>query len=165
MVRESDSRICQLQGSSKMSHIDRVPYKIKRFLIGAELKWQDDSPLSGNAEEELLFQFDTNTKPQVDLFLRKHGVWDVSHVVNAKLSWEVHIELVYSLPNNKEKSHHIDHHWFTFRGPIFPMTDKFRSERDRFYLMKNLEHELVPADNKNKGCYEITKFTAKVVNV
>lgn len=145
--------------------VDRVPQKIKRFLVGAVLRWEDQSPLSGDMDEELLFHFDTNTKPQADLLLKKYGIWDVSHVVNAKLNWEVHIELIYSTPNNKEKSHHIDHHWFTFRGSIFPTTERFKYERERFYLIKNLEHTMVPEDNKNKGYYELTKFTAEVVGV
>lgn len=145
--------------------VDMVPQKIKRFLVGAVLNWEDKNPLSGEMDEELLFKFDTNTKPQVDLLLKKHGIWDVSHVVNATLRWEVHIELVYSTPNNREKSHHIDHHWFTFRGPIFPTQEAFRKERERFYLMKNLEHTMVPEDNKNKGYYEITRFTATVIGV
>jgi hypothetical protein len=145
--------------------VDLVPKKIKRFLVGAVLTWEDKNPLSGEMDEELLFHFDTNTKPQVDLLLKKHGIWDVSHAVNARLNWEVHIELVYATPNNREKSHHIDHHWFTFRGPIFPTQEVFRRERERFYLMKNLEHTMVPEDNKNKGYYEITRFTATVIGV
>lgn len=147
------------------SAIDLVPQKIKRFLIGAVLKWEDKNPLSGDMDEALLFQFDTNTKPQTDLLLKKHGICDVSHVVNAKLQWEVQIELVYSTPNNREKSHHIDHHWFKFRGPIFPTQEVFRQERERFYLMKNLEHTMVPENNKNKGYYELTRFTATVIGV
>jgi hypothetical protein len=145
--------------------VDLVPQKIKRFLIGAVLKWADKNPLSGDMDEELIYEYHTNTSKTAELLLKKHGVWDVSHVINAKLQWEVHIELVYSTPNNREKSHHIDHHWFTFRGPIFPTQEVFRQERERFYLMKNLEHTMVPADNKNKGYYEITRFTATVIGV
>lgn len=148
-----------------MSRIDKVPAKIKRFLIGAELTWHDKNPMSADMEEELLFNFETNTSGQTDLLLRKHGIWDVSHVINATLNWEVHIEMMYELPNNQMKSHHIDHHWFTFRGPIFPTTDKFKHERDTFYMLKNLEHEMVPSDNKNKGIYQQSIFTAKVVGI
>ena len=145
--------------------VNRLPPKIKRYLVGAELAWSDKNPLDGAMDDELLFAFDTKTSVVVDALLRRHGVWDPSHVINAMLRWEVHMELVYSTPNHPEKSHHIDHHWFEFRGPIFPTSETFKQERERFYMLNNLEHAGVPDGHKNKGYYCLTKFTAKVVGV
>jgi len=145
--------------------VDRLPPKIKRHLIGAVLEWWDVEPMSTNGGDKLLFKFDSNTSPVTDLLLRRHGVYDASHIVNAILNWEVHMEVIYDTPNNSKKSAHIDHHWFKFRGTIFPVDARFKSERENFYMMKNLEHELVPADNKNKGYYRVMRFTATVIGV
>jgi hypothetical protein len=145
--------------------VDRLPPKIKRHLVGAAIEWQDSEPMSLNGEDELLFRFETNTCAVTDLLLKKHGVFDASHVVNAVLNWRVHMELIYDTPNNASKSAHIDHHWFDFRGSIFPVNPKFKREREGFYMATNLEHVLVPEHNKNKGYFRLMKFTAEVIGV
>jgi hypothetical protein len=142
-----------------------MPPRIKKLLLGAEVRWEDSNPLSQDMDDCLHFFFDSHTKPMTDLLLKKCGITDVSQYVNIEFLWEINMQLWYETPNNKEKAAHIDHHWFQFRGTIFPMTEKFKSERDRFYLLKNLEHDMVPEDNKNKGYYKFTTFMAKVVGI
>lgn len=142
-----------------------VSARIKKLLIGAEIKWNDSNPLSQDMDDCLHFYFDSHTKPMTDLLLLKFGITDVSQYVNIEFLWEINMRIVYSMPNHREKSAHIDHHWFKFRGTIFPMTEAFKSERDTFYLMKNLEHEMVPRENKNKGYYQLTQFKAKIIGV
>ncbi len=142
-----------------------VPERIKKLLLGAEIKWNDSNPLSQDMEESLHFYFDSHTKPMTDLLLKKVGITDVSQYVNIVFMWEIEMQLWYQTPNNKEKAAHIDHHWFSFRGTIFPTTDEFKKERDKFYEIKNLEHAMVPDDNKNKGYYYNTVFIAKIIGV
>jgi hypothetical protein len=50
-----------------------------------------------------------------------------------------------------------------FFGSVFPINEKFKKERESFYMIKNLEHELVPKDNKNKGYYK--KFSQEKIFV
>lgn len=140
-----------------------LPKNVMNLLIGAEIKWEDATPLSNDASEYLHFFFNSNTKPHTDLLLKKYGFFDVSQYVNLNCLWQVHMQMYYATPNNKEKSHHIDHHYFKFRGTIFPMHENFKKERDYFYMTKNLEHTLVPDDNKNKGYYQTTHFHAVIV--
>ncbi len=142
-----------------------MPERIKKLLLGAEIRWEDSNPLSQDMDDSLHFYFDSHTKPMTDLLLKKVGIVDVSQYVNIEFLWEVDMQLWYQTPNNKEKAAHIDHHWFKFRGTIFPMTEDFKKQRNKFYEITNLEHALVPDDNKNKGYYYNTVFQAKVIGV
>ncbi len=140
-----------------------IPAKLKKLLVGAKISWEDENPMSENMDDKLHFFFDSGTKPQTDLLLRKYGIFDVYQYVNLRLRWSVHMQLYYETPNNKEKAAHIDHHYFEFFGSVFPINEKFKKERESFYMIKNLEHELVPKDNKNKGYYKKTKFTLTAI--
>lgn len=140
----------------------RLPPKILKLMIGAEIQWSDENPLSQDMEECLHFYFESHTKWNTDLLLRRYGLSDVSQFVNVLCKWDVHMQIVYETPNNKEKSHHIDHHYFSFRGTIFPLCEEFKKHRDSFYLAKNLEHTMVPDEHKNKGYYQLTKFKAVI---
>lgn len=140
-----------------------VPERIKKLLIGAEIKWNDSNPLSQDMDDALHFYFDSHTKPMTDLLLKKVGITDVSQYVNISFLWEVEMQLWYATPNRIGHKAHVDHHWFKFRGTIFPMTEEFKRERNKFFEIKNLEHAMVPADNKNKGYYHNTVFNAKVI--
>lgn len=142
-----------------------LPQKIVKLLIGAEIRWSDANPLSQNMDDCLHFYFDSHTNINTDALLRRYGFTDVSQFINVKCRWEVHMQMIYETPNNRHKSHHIDQHWFEFRGTIFPLCEEFKKQRDAFYLARNLEHTMVPEDNKNKGYYKMTKFIAKIVGV
>lgn len=140
-----------------------LPINVLKLLVGAELRWEDKNPLSQDMDDCLHFFFDSHTKPQTDLLLRKYGFTDVSQYVNVNCRWQVHMALYYATPNNREKSHHIDHNYFEFRGTIFPLHEKFKEHRDAFYMARNLEHTMVPDDNKNKGYYQTTHFHAVII--
>lgn len=142
-----------------------IPARVKKLLLGAEIVWWDENPMSQDMDETLHFFFESHTNPMTDLLLKKYGITDVAQYVNIAFRWSVHMELYYETPNNKEKKAHIDHHYFEFHGTIFPMSEKFKKERDTFYLMKNLEHLMVPEDNRNKGYYKTTKFSAQVIGI
>ena len=142
-----------------------VPDRIKKLLLGAEIRWEDSNPLSENMDDALHFYFDSHTKPMTDLLLKKVGITDVSQYVNISFLWEVEMQLWYATPNRAGHKAHIDHDWFKFRGTIFPMTDDFKKQRNKFFEITNLEHALVPEDNKNKGHYHNTVFQAKVIGV
>lgn len=141
-----------------------IPVKIKRFLIGAKVLWEDQVPLSQDITDELHFFFDSKTTPMVDLLLKKHGLVDVSQYVNIPFHWGVEMELYYRMPNRAEgEKQHIDKHYFEYHGTIFPLHEKFRKERDTFYLLKNLSYLEIPEDHKNKKIYETTRFRAAVI--
>jgi hypothetical protein len=143
-----------------------LPPKVKRLLRGAEVVWFDKTPLSQDFEDVLHFFFESHTSPMTDMLLRRHGLTDVSQYVNIKFLWGVEMELHYSMPNRKEvDKHHVESTYFEFYGTIFPMHEKFKTERDHFYMLKQLEFSCVPDDHKNKKFYETTKFRAVVVNV
>jgi hypothetical protein len=143
----------------------KVPDRVKKLLAGAEVVWWDKNPLSQDMDDALHFFFDSHTNTMTDLLLKRYGLTDVSQYVNIPLLWEVKMDLVYSMPNHKTKKQVIDTHYFNMRSTIFPMSDKFRKERDAFYFLKNLEHLETPDDHKNKAIYETTKFSCVVIGV
>lgn len=140
-----------------------IPSRIKRLLIGAEIIWFDKDPMSQDVTDELHFYFNSNTSTMTDLLLKKSGLVEVSQYVNIKFNWGVEMELVYSMPNRGKT--HSDHHYFEFSGTIFPLHEKFRKNRDDFYLLKNLGYLDIPQDHKNKKVYETTKFKCTVIGV
>lgn len=142
-----------------------LPKSVKKLLIGGEIVWFDNNPLSQDFGEALHFYFDSHTKPTTDLILRRYGFDDVSQFINVKLRWRVQMDLVYSMPNRGEGKRHIESQTFEFYNTMYPMCDKFIDNRDKFYLLKNMEFLAVPDDNKNKKVYETTKFTAVVVDI
>lgn len=140
-----------------------VPAKVKKYLIGADIIWDDINPLSQNMNDSMDYYFNSKTTAMTDLLLRKYGVRDISQYINIPMHWGVNMDLVFDMPN-RDKSH-IDHHYFEFYGTIFPLTQKFLDERDNFYFLKNLEYLDIPDDNKNKKKYALTRFNAKVIGV
>ncbi len=143
-----------------------LPPKIKRLLLGAEIVWFDKNPLSQDMDDALHFFFESNTSPQTDMLLRRHGLTDISQYINIRFLWGVQMELHYSMPNRQDVTkHHVESTYFEFHGTMFPMHDKFKQARDQFYMLKQLEFGAVPDDHKNKKFYETTKFKAVVVNI
>lgn len=142
----------------------QLPDKIKRLMLGAEIVWFDKNPMSQDMDDCLHFFFDSKTNPMTDLLLKKCGLTDVSQYANIPLRWHVAMSTFWSMPNRKHHRHE-DCERFEFRGTIFPMTDKFKAERDRIYMRQRLEYLDIPDDNKNKKVYETTKFICTVVGV
>lgn len=143
-----------------------IPTKIKSLLVGSTVIWSDSEPLSLNDDMMINYYFDTKTNGAADILLRRHGLKDVSQFASLVFNWFVVIENYYHMPNreNVEKQH-IESHSFDYRGTIYPMGEKFRNARDKFYMEKNLEFSLVPAAHKNKKFYQYTKFTATVKSI
>lgn len=139
-----------------------LPPKVKKLLLGATIIWYDAEPLSQDFDEALHFFFDTKTSAMGDLLLKKH-LPDISNFINVPLHWGVEMELVYDKPHRNQE--HREPHYFEFFGLLYPMHKKFIEERDRFFMLKNLEFLAVPDDNKNKKVYKTTKFKATVIGV
>ncbi len=141
-----------------------IPDNIKKLMIGAVIVWFDKNPLSQDMDDCLHFFFDSKTSAMTDLLLKKQGLTDVSQYVNIKLRWHVAMSTFWSMPNRPNKRHE-DCETFEFRGTIFPMTDKFKAERDRIYMRQRLEYLDIPNENKNKKVYETTKFMCTVIGI
>lgn len=139
-----------------------LPHRVKKLLMGSTVIWYDAEPLSQDFDEALHFFFDTKTNTMGDLLLKKH-LPDISSFINVPLHWGVEMELVYDKPNRGQE--HRELYYFEFFGLLYPMHKKFIEERDRFFMLKNLEFLSVPDDNKNKKVYKTTKFTARVIGV
>jgi hypothetical protein len=142
----------------------QLPDKIKKLMLCAEIVWFDNNPMSQDMDECLHFFFDSKTNSMTDLLLRKNGLTDISQYVNIPLRWHVAMSTFWAMPNRPDRRHE-DCERFEFRGTIFPMTDKFKSERDRIYMRQRLEYLDIPDDNKNKKVYATTKFLCTVVGV
>jgi len=140
-----------------------LPLKIKKLLIGSNVHWYDENPLSQDFGEALHFFFETKTNAMADLLLRKNGLNDVSQFINIPLHWGIEMELVYDKPNRGQE--HRERHYFEFFGLLYPMNERFIKERDQFYLLKNMEFLAVADDHKNKKVYKTTKFKATVIGV
>lgn len=146
----------------------KVSDRVKKLLIGAEVVWFDKVPLSQDMDDALHFFFDSHTSSMTDALLRKQGLTDVSQYINIPMQWEVTMELVYAMPNRSTEDSvktHSEFLKYRFHGTIFPMSEKFKSHRDKFYLLKNMEFAEAPDDHKNKKMYETTKFTCVVVGL
>lgn len=144
----------------------KLPNRIKKLLIGAEILWSDSDPLSQDITDELHFYFNSKTSKMTDLLLMKNGLTDVSQYINIPFLWGVNMELYYRMPNRKGgEKQHIDRHYFEFYGTIFPLHEKFIKNRDQFYLLKNMEYLQIPDDHKNKKFYETTRFKTTVIGV
>lgn len=141
-----------------------LPDKTKRLMIGAEIVWFDNNPLSQDMDDCLHFFFDSKTNSMTDLLLRKQGLTDVSQYVNIKFRWHVSMSTFWSMPNRPDHRHE-DCEPFEFRGTIFPMTQEFKDNRDRIYMRQRLEYLDIPDNNKNKKFYETTKFKCTVVGI
>lgn len=143
-----------------------IPPKIKRLLLGAEICWLDNNPLSQDMDDALHFFFESNTSPQTDMLLRRHGLIDISQYINIRFLWGVQMMLHYDMPNRAEvNKRHTETTYFEFHGTMFPMHEKFKKARDQFYMLKQLEFGAVPDDHKNKKFYVTTEFKAVVVNI
>lgn len=140
-----------------------LPQRVKDLLVGAEVVWFDRVPLSQDMSDELHFFFKSNASGVTNLLLKKHGIVDVEQYVNIKLKWRVTMEIHYALPNHPNKKGLTDYHEWIMSECIFPMSERFKSERDTFYILRNMEHLATPDDHKNKAIYATTKFTAVVV--
>lgn len=138
----------------------QLPLKVKKLLIGSTVIWYDSEPLSQNYDEALHFFFETKAGPMGDLLLKKY-LPDISSYINVPLHWGVEMELIYDKPNRGQE--HREPHYFEFFGLFYPMHKKFIEERDRFYILKNMEFLAVPDDHKNKKIYKTTKFKATVI--
>lgn len=142
-----------------------LPDKFKKFLIGATVTWFDSDPLNYGTKEVKYF-FDTKTKPQTDLLLRRNGLQDVSQFASLVFNWYVELENQYIM-NNRETvdKAHFEWHTFNYRGKIVPEGPKFIEELQRFHMLHNLQFAMVPDDHKNKKVYHQTKFTATVISI
>lgn len=143
-----------------------LPAKFKKFLIGATVTWFDNDPLSMDDEMHIRYFFDTKTKPQTDLLLKRNGLHDVSQFASMVFNWHVEIENQYIMSNREtvDKAH-FERHSFPYRGMVYPMGEKFREELHRFFILKNMQFAMVPDDHKNKKIYHQTKFTATVISI
>lgn len=143
-----------------------LPPRVKKLLIGSEVVWVDKEPLSMDNEEMLHYFFNEKTNAVGNALLFKHGFKDVSQFINVKLLWGVRIELYYTMPNRKEVlKQHMESHYFEFHGMMYPLHTKFKQERDKFFMLKNMEKASIPDDHKNKKVYATTKFVATVMNI
>jgi hypothetical protein len=140
----------------------KVSDKTKRLMIGAEIVWFDNNPLSQDMDDCLHFFFDSHTNPMTDLLLRKQGLTDVSQYVNIRFFWRCEMSTHWNMPNRPDHRHE-DSEVFKFRGTIFPMTKAFKENRDRIYMRQRLEYLDIPDDNRNKKVYATTKFKCVVV--
>lgn len=114
-----------------------LPTSAANLLRGAVIQWEDETPLSDHAQGELEFYFDVRLGVLDRLRLRKYGIYDVSHIVNARLRWRVTMTMHYAGAEPIT-------HSFVMLNPIFPMGQKFITERDKFYLACQLENILAP---------------------
>lgn len=137
-----------------------IPASVLNLLAGAVIEWTDETPLSSIAEEELLYSFNTNTSATTDLLLRKHGMWDVSHIVNYRLRWLFTMTVEFKTPNKGAGQHRQESRTFEIHAAIFPQSQKFKTERDKFYLACRLENLQIPHDKKAWGIYTTTRFKA-----
>lgn len=140
-----------------------IPHKVAKLLVGAVIRWEDETPLSNNAEEKLHFYFDTRTSSTTDFLLRRYGLDDVSHVVNLRGFWRISMTIVFRCPNHTQDRH--ENYTFDLPGTIFPMTRKFSDERDRFYLLQMMHNNEIPNDKKAFGIYRKTVFEAELIGV
>lgn len=143
-----------------------LPPRVKKLLVGATVTWTDNNPLSNDEDMLIHYYFDTKTNANADLLLKRHGLTDVSQFASLSFNWIVEIVNVYNMPNRStvEKQHE-EYHRFDYRGIIYPMGDKFKYIRDKFYMAKNMEFAMVPGDHKNKKFYVHTRFTATVKSI
>jgi len=131
-----------------------VPAFLAQALAGALIQWEDETPLSDQSQGELEFYFDINTSNKTSQLLRKFGITDVSLIVNVRLRWRVTITLQFA---NSEPMEHS----FVMHNPIFPMGQKFATERDKFYLASRLANNLKPTDQQQT--YISTRFKAECI--
>lgn len=137
-----------------------IPASVLNLLAGAVIEWTDETPLSDAAEEALLYSFNTNTTATTDLLLRKHGMWDVSHIVNYRLRWLFTITVEFKTPKKGAGMYRQENHTFELHATIFPQSQKFKIERDKHYLACRLHNLQIPHDKKAWGIYTITRFKA-----
>lgn len=142
----------------------KISDQTKRLMIGAEIVWFDNNPLSQTMDDALNFFFNSHTSPMTDLLLRKQGVIDVSQYVNINFLWQCEMSAYWSMPNRKDHMHE-DNENFKFRGTIFPMTKEFQENRDRIYMRQRLEYLDIPDDNRNKKVYDTTKFKCVAIGL
>lgn len=142
----------------------KISDKTKRLMVGAEIVWLDNNPLSQDMDDCLHFFFDSHTSKMTDLLLRKQGLTDVSQYVNISFRWRCEMSTHWNMPNRPDHRHE-DIEPFEFRGTIFPMTQAFKDNRDRIYIRQRLEYLDIPDDNRNKKVYATTKFKCVVVGV
>lgn len=140
-----------------------IPINVKRHLLGATLSWSQVAPMTPE-KVNVNFKTKSSALSATDLLLKRYKL-NQRYVMFNPLMWEVHMQMVYETPNNKEKLAHIDHHYFDFTGVIWPIFDSIRGEIDRVFAASNLEHQLVPSDNKNKGYYQQTHFVLTIIGV
>lgn len=139
--------------------------QVARLLVGAAIRWEDKNPLSNDAEERLLFSFDSKTSKTTDVLLQRYGLADISQIVNLKGRWRVGMTLVFKCPNHPKGYDRYERYPFELTGTIFPMMGKFAEERDRFYLMQMIENNQIPTDKKSFGIYQKTIFEAELIGV
>lgn len=143
-----------------------LPPRVKKLLIGSEVIWVDNDPLSMDNEVMLHYFFNEKVNAAGGLLLKKYGFNDVSQFVNVRLKWGVQMEMYYTMPNRQDAvKQHMAPHYFEFHGLIYPMNATFKQERDKFYMLKNMEMSGIPDDHKNKKVYATTKFVATVLNI
>ena len=143
-----------------------LPPKVKKLLVGSTVIWSDSNPLSMADDMFIDYYFDAKTNAAADILLRRNGLTDVSHFASLCFNWFVEIENIYYMPNRENvEKHHSEFHRFNYRGIIYPMGEKFKKERDAFFMEKNLQFSMVPDDHKNKKFYHSTKFTCTVMGI
>ncbi len=142
---------------------------LRTDILGIVLKWTDLNPLGDGGCDGLPAVASHNPSSLV-----RDGVIAAfqdaeyrSWMVSQEFTWDVDIELVYRLPNNKTKSHRTDPIQFVQRGKMEDSSDNFcaiNARIERLIMYSRLLNHLRP-DNKNKGVFEKAVYRISCVGL
>jgi hypothetical protein len=145
--------------------------QLRKDVLGLVLTWTDTNPLGSDGCSG--FPAVESTNP---CLLSRSGViysfkadneyrqW----VISNEFEWEIDIELVYALPNNKTNSHRIEPIYFVQRGAMKDSVDELSSINKKIEGLithSMLLNGLRPDDDKNKGVFEVAKYRVSCVGL
>lgn len=143
--------------------------KLRTDILGLVLTWTDTNPLGAGGCSGLPAVVSHNPSLLVREGVvaafqdRDYRAWLVSN----EFTWLIDIDLVYRLPNNKNKSHRIDPIYFTQRGKMEDSLDNLSAINHRiekWIMSSTLSNHLRP-DNKNKGVFEKAVYRISCVGM
>lgn len=145
--------------------------ELRKNILGLVLTWIDRNPL-GDDGCTGYSSIESHNKNQ----LIRDGVVcsfkaDAEYrdwIFSSEFEWEVDIEVVYSLPNNKTKSHRIEPICFVKRG-IMKDLNVVTSPIDKIAIdlitHSKLVNEFRPDGDKNKGVFEFARYRVSCIGL
>jgi hypothetical protein len=144
--------------------------QLRADILGLVLTWEDKNPLGDDGCSGLPKATSHNPSPLV-----REGVeaafQDVGYrkwLIEQEFTWEIDVELHYSLPFSKTKSQKIDPIYFVQRGMMKdPVGDLGAINRriESAVMYSRLVNNHRPDGDKNKGVFQVAKYRITCVGL